>query len=194
MTKRISTLLLSGMLLALALIANPQAVQGTMDWQALGAAWKAYKEDPVGAKAIAIINLLPNNMKITDTKDGFLVINQILDQLSILEETIYTGETNSAKLGFRLFTISSGPFETALNRIIGNLIRFNTMLFLQELSGQRDFFTTLEPIVGSFINDYPEDPAARELERKMRIKALENVEDKSLKSLRNECIKILKKL
>ena len=133
-------------------------------------------------------------MKITDTKDGFLVINQILDQLSILEETIYTGETNSAKLGFRLFTISSGPFETALNRIIGNLIRFNTMLFLQELSGQRDFFTTLEPIVGSFINDYPEDPAARELERKMRIKALENVEDKSLKSLRNECIKILKKL
>jgi len=42
--------------------------------------------------------------------------------------------------------------------------------------------------------DIPDDTLAQELEKKLRIKSLESVEEKPLKSLRNECIKILKKL
>jgi hypothetical protein len=187
-------MVVSWLLLAVALAGSPQTAQVAMDWQGLEAAWNGYKEDPVADNAITILNLLPNNVKITDSKDGLAVINRIFDQLSVLESAIYSGEANAVKLGFRLYTISSGPSEAALNRIIGNLIRFKTGLFLRELSNQRALFPKLNPIVGSFVNDFPGDPAARELERKMRIKALEYVEDKALKSLRNECIKILKKL
>jgi hypothetical protein len=185
---------LSGLLLASVLVGTPQAAQGAMDWQGLSTAWKAFKENPAGENAVKILNLLPNNVKITDIRDGFLVINTIFDQLGVLESEIYSGEPNAIKLSFRLYTISYGPFEAALNRINGNLIRFKTGLFLEELYNQRDLFPTLDQLIGSFINDFPDDPAALELERKMRIKALETVEDKALKSLRNECIKILKKL
>jgi hypothetical protein len=188
------TLLLSGLLLAVALAGNPQAAQVAMDWQGLDAAWSAYRENPVGDNAIKILNLLPDNVKITDIRDGFLVINKIFDQLGILESETYSGEANAVKLSLRFYTISYGPFEAALNRINGNLIRFKTRLFLEEVSNQRALFPNLLPIVGSFINDFPDDPAGRELERKMRTKALEAVEDKDLKSLRNECLKILKKL
>jgi hypothetical protein len=189
-----STILLFGLLLAMALVGQTQTAQVSMDWQGIEAAWKTYKENPIAANALKISNLLPNNVKITETRDGFLIINTIFDQLAVLEEAIYSGEPNAIKLAFRLCTISYGTFETALNRIIGNLIRFKTGLFLEELVNQRTLFPTLDPLVGSFINDFPDDPAALELERKLRINALEAVEDKALKTLRNECIKILKRL
>jgi hypothetical protein len=194
MSQRLSTLLAAGLLMAIVLIGSPQTAQVAMDWRGLEAAWKAYKENPVGDNALKISNLLPNNVKITGIRDGYLVINMIFDQLAVLEEAIYSGEPNAVKLGFRLYTISYGPFEVELNKIIGNLICFKTTFFLEELSNQRTLFPDLEPIVGSFINDFPDDPAGLELERKMRIKALEYVEDKALRSLRNECIKILKRL
>ena len=194
MKQRPITLLLSGLLLTVALAGTPQFAQVAMDWQGLGEAWNAYKENPVGDNAIKVFNLLPNNVKITDIRDGFLVINTIFDQVGILESKIYSGEANAVKLGFRFYTIAYGPFEAALNKIIGNLIRFNTVLFLEELSGQRDILPALDQILGSYINEFPDDPAAQDLERKMRIKALEAVEDKTMKSLRNECLKILKKL
>lgn len=81
-----------------------------------------------------------------------------------------------------------------LNKIIGNLIAFNPRLFLEELSAHRDLFPTLDPILGSFLRDMANDPAAKDQEKKLRIQSLESVEEKPLKSLRNECIKVLKKL
>jgi hypothetical protein len=194
MSQRLITLLAAGLLLAITLLGSPQTAKVTMDWQGLEAAWKIYKDNPVGENALKISNLLPNNVKITEIRDGFLIINMIYDQLYVLEEAIYAGEPNAVRLGFRLYTISYGAFESALNKIIGKLICYKTTLFLEELSNQRDLYPSLDPIVGSFINDYPDDPAGFELEKNMRIKALEYVDNKALKSLRNECIKILKRL
>jgi hypothetical protein len=134
------TLLLSGLLLAIVLVGNQLGAQVAIDWPGLEAAWKAYNENPVGDNAQKIVNLLPNNVKITAIKDGYLVINMIFDQLGVLEEAIYSGEPNAVKIGFRLYTISYGPFEAALNKIIGNLIRFNPAIFLEELSNQRTLF------------------------------------------------------
>jgi hypothetical protein len=114
--------------------------------------------------------------------------------LGLLEGEIYSGNPNAIKLGFRLFTISYGTLEVGLNKIIGNLIAFNPRLFLEELAANRDLFLSLDPILGSFLREIPEDTAARELEKNLRIKSLQSVEDKPLKSLRNECIKIIKKL
>jgi hypothetical protein len=182
------------MLLASVLAGSPQVTQVTMDWQGLDAAWNAYYLNPSEAGAEKLLQLLPGTVKVIDIKDGFLVLNSINDHLGVLEGEMYSGNPNAIRLGFRLLTISYGAYEIALNRIIGNLIGFNPRLFLEELAAHRSLFQTLDPLVASFVRDMANDPAAQELEKKMRIKSLESVEDKTLKSLRNECIKILKKL
>jgi hypothetical protein len=194
MGQRLSIFLIAGFLFMLAWGGNPQTGAPVLDWKGLEEAWKNYAAGPSGDGAKKVLDLLAANAKITDIKDGVLIINAIYDQLGILESEIYAGEANAVKLGFRFFSISSGPFEEALNRIIGNLIRFNARLFLEELANHRYLITSLNSIVGSFLKDFPDDQAARTLEKKLRINALEAVEEKALKSLRNECIKILKKL
>ena len=194
MSQRAIALLMSWLLLTLALVGNPQTAQVAMDWQGLEEAWNAYYPNPSEAGAEKMLNLLSSNVKITDIKDGFLLIDSIYDHLGVLEGEIYSGNPNAIKLGFRLFAISYGTFEVALNKIIGNLIAFNPRLFLKELAAQRGLFLSLDPIVTSFLREIPNDPVAQDREKKLRIKSLESVEEKPLKSLRNECIKILKRL
>jgi hypothetical protein len=185
---------LSGLLLASVLVGKPQVAQVTMDWQGLEAAWNAYYLNPSEDGAEKMLQLLPGTVKIIDIKDGFLVVNAINDHLGVLEGEMYAGNPNAIKLGFRLLTISYGASEVALNRILGNLIDFNPRLFLEELAAHRSLFPALDPVVASFVRDTANDPAAQDLEKKLRIKSLESVEDKTLKALRNECVKILKKL
>lgn len=165
-----------------------------LDWKGMEEAWNAYYIAPSEEGAQKLLNLLPVSEKIMDIKDGFLVINSVYDHLGVLEGEMYSGNPVAIKLGFRLFTISYGAFEVALNKILGSLIAFNPRMFLEELQAQRSLFPALDPILGSYLRDIPDDPVARELERNLRIKALESVEEKPLKSIRNECIKILKKL
>lgn len=185
---------LIGLFFLAAMTGYAQTGTPAVDWKGLEEAWNAYYAGPSEANAAKMLTLLPGNVKITDIRDGFLVVNMIYDHLGILEGEIYSGKPNSIKLGFRLFTISYGTFEIALNKIIGNLIAFNPQLFLEELAAHRDLFLSLEPILTSFLRDTPDDPVAQELERKLRIKSLESITEKPLKSLRNECIKILKRM
>lgn len=194
MNHRKTVVCLLGLLLLAAVTGNAQTGSPAVDWKGLEEAWNAYYASPSEAAAEKMLNLLPSNVKIMDIKDGFLLINSIYDHLGMLEGEIYSGNPNSVRLGFRLYTISYGTFEVALNKIIGNLIAFNPRLFLEELAAHRDLFPSLDQILSSFVRDIPNDPVARDLEKKLRIKSLETVEDKPLKSLRNECIKILKKI
>ncbi len=194
MNHRKTVACLLGLLLLAALMGNAQTVPAAVNWEGLKEAWNAYSVNPSEAGAEKMLNLLPGIVKITDIRDGFLVVNLILDQLGLLESQIYAGNPNAIKLGFRLYTISYGAFEVALNNIMGKLIAFSPRLFLEELAAHRSLFQTLDPIVASFLKETPDDPVTQELEKKMRIKFLETVDEKPLKALRNECIKILKKL
>ncbi|MCX6556303.1 MAG: hypothetical protein NTW95_02565 [Candidatus Aminicenantes bacterium] len=192
--QRPNALLLYGFLLALLWAGNPLGAQTAVDWAGIETAWNVYYMNPSEAGAEKLVQLLPGTTKILDIKDGFTVVNAISDHLGVLEGEIYAGGPNAVKLGFRLLTISYGAFEVSLDKILGNLISYNPKLFLEELAAHRNLFLILDPIVASFVNEIPNDPAARELEKNLRIKSLESVEDKTLKSLRNECVKLLKKL
>jgi hypothetical protein len=171
-----------------------QSASPAVDWKGLEEAWNAYYNAPSEDGASKVLNMLPASQKVMDLKDGFLVVNSIFEHLGVLEGEMYSGNPNAIRLGFRLYTVSYGTFEVGLNKILGSLIAFNPRLFLEELQAHRDLFPTLNPVLGSYLRDIPDDPVAQELEKKLRIKALETVEDKALKPLRSECIKILKKL
>lgn len=191
MTRR---LIVMGACAWLALNSSMGFAQTAMDWKGLEEAWNQYYLSPSEENAQKVLALLPSGGKILDIKDGFIALNAINDHLGVLEGEVYSGQANSVKLGFRLFTIAYGGFEVNLNKIMGNLIAFNPRMFLEELQAHRDLFPALEGLLGSYLRDTANDPTARDLEQKLRIKALESVEDKALKSMRNECIKILKKL
>jgi hypothetical protein len=193
MNQRTKVLCLFGLLFLAALNGAAQSTAATVDWKGLDEAWNAYYNAPSEDGADKMLKLLPGTVKIIDIKDGFLVINAIYDHLSILEGEIYSGNANAVRLGFRLFTISYGTLEVALNKILGNLISFYPRLFLEELAAHRELFFNLEPVLGSFLREMANDPVARDLEKNLRAKSLESVEDKELKALRNECIKIIKK-
>jgi len=188
MTRQLALLCMFGMLIMSAAAGYAQTGSPAVDWKGLEETWSAYYTAPSEAGAEKMLNLLPGNQKIMDIKDGFLVINSIFDHLGVLEGEIYSGNPNAIKLGFRMFSISYGTFELALNKVVGNLIAFNPKLFLEELAAHRDLFPSLDPILGSYLRDTPADPVAQELENKLRVKSLESVVDKPLKSLRNECI------
>lgn len=194
MNQRKTVVCLFGLLFLAALNGAAQTAAATVDWKGLEEAWNAYYAAPSEDGADKMLKLLPGIVKIIDIKDGFLVINAINDHLSVLEGEIYSGSPNAIKLGFRLYTVSYGTLEVALNKIIGNLISFYPRLFLEELDVHRELIFSLDPILGSFVREMANDPAAQELEKKLRIKSLEGVEDKALKNLRNECIKIIKNL
>jgi len=193
MNQRMTVVCLFGLLLLAALNGAAQTAAATVDWKGLEEAWNAYYIAPSEDGADKMLKLLPGLVKIIDIKDGFLAINAIYDHLSVLEGEIYSGNPNAITLGFRLFTISYGSLEVALNKILGNLISYYPKLFLEELAAHRDLFFNLDPILGSFMREMANDPAAQELEKNLRVKSLESVEDKGLKALRNECIKIIKK-
>ncbi len=195
MNQRRTVVCLLGCLLMTALNGSAQTnAAATVDWKNLEVAWNAYFNAPSEDGAAQLLRLLPGTAKIIDIKDGFSVINSIADHLGVLEGEIYSGNPNAVKLGFRLFTISFGTMEVSLNKIIGNLISFYPALFLQELDIHRELFILLDPILGSYLSDASLDASARELEKNLRVKSLESVEDKAYKNLRSECIKILKKL
>jgi hypothetical protein len=193
MKQRMTVFCLFGWLSLAALNVYPQAATATVDWKGLEEAWTAYYAAPSEDGADRLVKLLPGLTKILDIKDGFALINAISDHLSVLEGEIYSGNPNAIKLAFRLYTISYGALEVALNRIIGNLISYYPKLFLEELAAHRELFFTLDPILGSYMREMANDPGAQGLEKNLRIKSLESVEDKTLKSLRNECVKIIKK-
>jgi hypothetical protein len=194
MMRRLTSICALGLLVWIARPGYAQTASPTVDWKGLEEAWNAYYAAPSEAGAEKVLNVLPANTKILDIKDGFMVINSIFDHLGVLEGELYSGKSNAVKLAFRLYTISYGAFEAGLNKILGNLIAFNPKMFLDGLAAHRELLSTLEPILGSYLKDIPDDPVARDLEKKMRIKSLESVDDKALKSLRNECVKTLKKL
>lgn len=178
--------------LALSTSAGWAQAPAAIDWNGLQQAWDQYYAAPGEENAQKMLDMLPDGQKIMDIKNGFDVINSINDHLGILEGEIYSGKPVSVRLGFRLFTISYGAFEVSMNKILGNLIAFNPRMFLEQLQAHRDLFPSLEPLLGSYLRDTANDPVARDLEQKLRIKALESVEDKDLKSIRKECIKMLK--
>lgn len=165
------------------------------DWKTFEEDWKSYAADPTDENARNVYNLLPPTGFVPNAAaDGTAVADEILRTFQVLEGKIADKNRDAVRLGFRLFAVATGTLANALNRNLGNFIGFDPRMFLEELGSHRDLFPSLETVLGSFRIDDSMDAAGRELERKYRINVLDGVGDKSLKPLKDECVKILKKI
>lgn len=157
-----------------------------------GKVWEEYVAHPNSESAQEVYSMLPDG---TDREIRLQVeVRPLISKsLNVLESQIYSGERNSLKVAFRLFTIADTALEEELAKILGNSIRFNTRLFLQELNNHRNLVPYLSLIVCSFRLSQEGNVSGQQLEKKTRLKALEYVDDDNLKEIIKECIKTLKK-
>jgi hypothetical protein len=160
----------------------------------LGQFWQEYISTPGQATAIKVYDALPDGMGITEVELQTEVRELIFKNLNVLETQVYRGERYSLRVAFRLFTIADSELETSLVKIIGYLLRFNTKLFLEELSTHENLVPDLDRLVCYFQLNNPEDKAQQRLEKNICMKSLGYVQDKGLKAIKKKCLRILKKL
>lgn len=163
-----------------------------IDMTNFGKAWGDYVVNPNGENALRIYALLPAR-KDMEIRLQVEVRPLISKDLSTLERQIFSGDRDSLRVAFRLFTIADTALEEELGKILGNYIRFNARDCLRELNNHRDLVPYLSLIVCSFQFTLKGDSSGQELERNARLKAMEYIEDDDLKNIKKECIKTLKK-
>ena len=175
-----------------------QEKEAKVDWERIKEAGEAYFACPSSENALKLYLSLPEEDIINYGDEGSKVIRFISDDknLNILEKHIHESDRNAVKAAFRLFNISDGWFAHRLDKALGDLIRINTKLSLEELKNHRNitFVIRRGPPVYPLGDEYVDRFEARKSEIKLRIKALESIKDKDLIEIRDECIENLKKL
>lgn len=160
----------------------------------LGNAWEEYITNPGNETALKVFEILPERKE--DFKEFIVqpeVRKLISEKITILQRLVYSSDRDAVKIAFRLFSIADEELIKLLEEVLGNLIKFNTRLFLEELNAHEELVTDLPGLVCSFSLMETSDNAQLELEKNIRLKSLINNEDKKLKSIKKKCIKILKK-
>ncbi len=166
----------------------------TLDMSNLGKAWQDYVAAPGAGTALNVYNVLPASVENTTIQVQPDLRTLILSKMNVLESQVYSGERNAVKMGFRLFAVADEPMKIALYKILGYMLRFNTTLFLEELQAHEGLVPDLTQLLCSFQLEAPDDNAKQKLERNIRLKALEYIDNKALKGIKKKCQKILKKI
>jgi hypothetical protein len=161
------------------------------DWNKVKKAWEIYGEYPSSENAYKVYIVLPRkhiNISGIDSLSAFFFKS---DTLGLLERQICASDRNAVKVGFWLINISDGDATEELCIILGQLIRINPKMFLEELKEQYiilDNADLVHSILRSLEDWYVDKFKAKDLERNLRIKALQSVKDKRLKEIRDRCI------
>lgn len=194
LAKHISALIAAMSLFSLSVFpeSNPK-----INWEKLRRSWEDYQRYPSGENAMKVAYLLPDkHITGRDIQPGDKTIDFIFSASACLEYQIFVSNKCAVILAYRLFSISDGAYTEDLLANLSSLVRINPRLFLEELKAHRklEAVQRLGLIVDMFPPNYFEYPTAEELERQLRIKALESVKDKGLVQIRDECIAVLKSL
>jgi hypothetical protein len=180
----------------------------SVHWERVMKAAESYFASPSTENALRFYTALPQTEVPSQDRDAAFskVFYYISGNLPILEKQVLKADRNAVKAAIRLYTISDASFTEYQDRILGDLIRVNPRMFLEELRyfpwpkvSSMDFKDWLKEghivchgrALDADIN--PEMNGARaRAELEMRIKALATVRDRGLRSLRDACIKGLR--
>ncbi len=176
---------------------KPQVI----DWKNIKKSWDAYIEYPSSKNLEKVFILLPYMKwkKYSDQLSNILyggrsVINEMLKDLWLLEKEAYSGNVWAVRVLHKLLTIVSGWSKEKVLSILGNLIRINPSLFLEEMSQQienidsDDFHSILCYMDTAF---YTDKIKAKYREIDLRIKSLEIVKKDSLNIVKKKCLEDL---
>ena len=125
---------------------------------------------------------------------GDIVLKKMVKDLWLLEKEADSGNVWAVKVLHKLVTILDGWDKRDVLSILGNLIRINPSLFLEEMSQQienidsDDFHSILCYLDTVY---YTDKIKARYREIDLRIKSLESVKKDSLNAVKTKCLEVL---
>ncbi|MGC2422957.1 MAG: hypothetical protein WA666_01225 [Nitrospirota bacterium] len=162
------------------------------NWIMLRGAWTNYVNYPSSDNAKNVSRLLPAKPHSRVDKETLDYIYDRDGNYRILERQIISSDPAAVELAFRLYTIADGAFAEELDIFLGELVRINPKLFLKKLKEHRNIVGGgFDGLLGNFGYVYVDKLKAHALETSLRIEALRSVNDKSLLSVRDECIQEL---
>jgi hypothetical protein len=166
------------------------AIERSVQWKLFSASLRAYFEYPTPKNAKNAYQYLPASGHVT--MKGLEIEREALELFytnsRILERQVISGDAESVRLAFRLFSITDSAYTEELDILLGKLIRINPKLFLRELVANQDLIGTLEGLLGNEGEEYVDRLKAQCLENRLRQKALQSVTNPSLRRKRDDCV------
>ena len=191
----------------LSITGSPQTNAEAIDWDKILNAAHIYFASPTSENAFEFYTVLPKTQVRGEARETeFSKVFYYIDgNLDVLERQVLKADRNAVKVAVRLFTISDGAFSEWLDSMLGDLIRVDPKMFLEEIrefpwrNNYKDFKEWLlrrgNQLCNGRILDV-ESKASDKTKRKeleLRIIALDTVKDANLADLRDECIAIIRK-
>ena len=174
----------------------------TIDWPSFEAAVDSYSKTPTFSNATRLsycLSSITRSLKLS-TKDEneqiqYTCTYYLKRILEIWEEEIPSKDKETIRLGFYILGVTQVWFQTELNGILGELIKFHPRLFLIELKNAYPLYPKdlVEQLVCDYrrCSQYSLEGHLNELELRKRI--LKGVNDKHVQNIRKECISLLEK-
>jgi len=171
------------------------------DWDEILNAAQTYFTSPTSKNAHKFYAVLPTktrNWEETFKGDFEKARSLIWDNLDVLNKQVLKADRNAVKIAIWLFNIMDGIYSEWLVSMLGDLIRVDPKMFLEEIGGGPAKYLVYDSgyiLCNGYILS-GESTASKEAQRKeleLRIKALETVKDVNLAGFRDECIEIIRK-
>lgn len=162
-----------------------------VDWTNIKKQFDIYLNYPSTENAHKFYETLPKSEQPESSEMGAQVTSYIFHNFEMVEKQVWSSDRNSVKVAFRLYNISDGAFAEWIQSALGEFIRINPKLFLEELKNHLNigrFSGGDFPVLQGNMSIYSRRDAAYQYELEMRIKALMSVKDKALISVRDRCV------
>lgn len=174
----------------------------SIDWKNIRKNWDEFIEYPSSENLKKVFLLMPymSRKKYNPTQRSIMfggsgdAVERMVKDIWLLEKEAYSGNKWAVKVLHKLLTLGGRWDRHKLLTILGNLIRINPHLFLEEMSQQidnidgDDFKLILRYLDVVY---YTDKTKARYREIDLRIKALERVKTDSLKTIKEKCLEVL---
>ena len=184
------------LLVTLATVGTDTAAGSSDQWGELKLAWKAYRAEPTPRNAEHLYRLLPSKHRADMDPELFM---EFWGSLEWLEPRIMRGDKWATRIAFRFHAVSDAAFAEDLDEMLGRMIRPQPVLFLQELSANRESYEDIGDIVLSYGTDAyassatPEKDYLAELEERLATLRSLKLPNAKLRQSRDGCIRLLQK-
>lgn len=182
------------------LTGSAQIKSADVDWNMILRTAQAYFTVPNSDNAYNFFMVLPQTRipNAWQNAEYDKLVELAFEKLAILERHVLQSDRKAVKLAVRIYSISDAAFSEGLNDILGEFIRVNPKMFLEEIAYLPEFENWLGRgyilcnggVLG--VDQGGSDEQMR-TEMELRIKALESVKEAHLVKLRDECIETLRK-
>jgi hypothetical protein len=168
-----------------------------VDWLALSRAWQAYRSTASASAAEQAYRLLPLKPLTIGGYGHSEIVEQFYGSLNWLEPRVMAGDRWSTRIAFRFCALADAAFAEDLFALLGNMIRLQPQLFLEELEANRESVRRLDDIVLSYgVDEYANSSKPHEdylAELRSRLLALDRlkVANQRLRRLRDDCDRLL---